>query len=47
MLGGGYGGGEEEGYSPEVEENFTTECVKSAVEGGGGALTRSSPQPLR
>jgi hypothetical protein len=37
-LGAGCGG-EEDSYSPEVKENFTTECVKSAVEEGAGALT--------
>jgi hypothetical protein len=32
------GGGGDEAYSPEVERNFTEECVGEAVDAGEGAL---------
>ena len=35
------GCGGEDDYSDNVEENFTEECVKSAVESGDGALTEA------
>ena len=33
------GSSEEEGYSPQVEESLTTECIKSATASGQGAFT--------
>ena len=38
------GSSEDEGYSPQVEESFTTECVKSATAGGDGEFTEQEAQ---
>lgn len=34
-------GGEDEGYSAEVESNFMEQCVPSALESGKGALSEA------